>query len=176
MNPALLSLKPTIGNQRTLIIACNEYNMEQEQTAGIYFYTTLGNMLHRSDPHQHDIIRHHIEGNGCTQIILCGHLHCGVLKRLMQDNTSRSTLTALQFNLVKLLGESDKKFFQGKAFAQILAELNIIQQCNLLMNYGFIRERVATRNLKITGVMITPHGVNQIYSDGFFYNNLISLN
>lgn len=177
MNPVLLSLKPVIGNQRTLIIACHECELEEEHVDNVFFYTTLGNMLHRHDYLQQDIIRHHIEEKGCTQIIVCGHLHCGVLDHLLNDNSSRSALTLLQFNLIKLLGDHDPKFLSAHVREQILVELNIIQQCSLLMEYEFIREQVAMGNLKITGVIIgSDERAKKIYSDGFYYNNLISLN
>jgi len=175
MNLGILSLRPTIGDQRTLIIACQECNLEQQGTDDVFFYTTLGNMLHRHDFLQQDIIRHHIEDNGCTQIVVCGHLHCGILDHILRDTTSRSVLTALQFNLIKP-GEN-QKFVQPGVREQILVELNIIQQCNLLMDYHFIRERVAIGNLRIIGVLFTPDDeVIELCRNGFSYNNLISLN
>ncbi|HEY3402919.1 MAG TPA: carbonic anhydrase [Ohtaekwangia sp.] len=175
MNPGLLSLKSTIGNQRTLVIACQECNLEHEETAGVYFYTTLGNMLYRYDILQQDIIRHYIEDKGCTQIIVCGHHHCGILDHILQDNTSRSVLNALQFNLI--IAQKGSRLIRSRVREQILVELNIIQQCNLLMEYDFIRERVEIGNLKIVGAIITPDDdVFQLYCNGFSYNNLISLN
>ena len=177
MSPKLISLRSAIGGPQTLVIACHECDMEQEGVEGMYFYTTLGNMLHRYDFLQQDIIRHHIEEKGCTQIVVCGHLHCGILDHLLHDKTSRSALASLQFNLAKLLGSTDQRFILPEIRKQILVELNIIQQCNLLMEYDFIRDRVTEGTLKVIGVMITADNqVNQIYSDGFDYNNLISLN
>jgi carbonic anhydrase len=166
--------------EKTLIIACHD---SQEETArefheDVFILSSPGNVVRRHNYRQQEELRYFIEDEGCRQVVVVGHLHDEAVQGILRDLSDNSPATALVFNGNPKLRVPAEDCMDAAAYEQALVELNTIQQCNLLMEYHFIQDRIKARRLTIIGIVTGgPHGEPiQVFHNGISYNNLISLN
>ncbi|HEX5170004.1 MAG TPA: carbonic anhydrase [Cyclobacteriaceae bacterium] len=176
---ALLLLKHLTANRRTLIITCPEcrnYTVD-ERFASVYF--CLGGMLRRHDQLQQDCICHHLEVNQCSQIIIAGHSGCNVVKRIREDHAnSISSPYMLEWKTDALLHKHGRKFLSKDISDLMIMELNVLEQMQVLGDFHFVRSRLESGTLRISGIIIdeTRLFVKEIFRNGIVYNDLISAN
>lgn len=179
MNAAFL--RPLIGNQKTLIITCQECAVDFEEEAAhrrVYLYSAPGNMLNKHDFMQQEIIRYYVETKACTQILLAGHRHCKVAHYLQDEMAADTPANALKFNLRPLLRHHHHKAIAPATRSRMLVELNLIQQGHVLMSYPFVQHLVEDHALQIIGLMTSDddHDVRRIFHNGITFNHLIAMN
>jgi hypothetical protein len=60
----------------------------------------------------------------------------------------------------------------------MLLELNVIDQCKLLLDYPFLRDRMLTNGLQLMGVVMgnRPEQLKQVFYNNILYNTVIALN
>ena len=60
----------------------------------------------------------------------------------------------------------------------MLIEFNVINQCKLLMDYFFIKEKVETNKLQVKGIVTEMQSdqLKSIFHNGIAYNDLLTLN
>ncbi len=108
-----------------------------------FFYTCIpGSRLLRYDPQQREILQDHIEGKSCSQVIFVGAKDQKLMDQIQTDDSLHSLKSALTFNLKPLLRAKHEKAIDPAVKMQMLIEFNVINQCKLLMDYFFIKEKV----------------------------------
>jgi hypothetical protein len=57
-------------------------------------------------------------------------------------------------------------------------ELNVINQCKLLMDYFFIKEKVEKNKLEVRGIVMETESehLKSIFHNGIVYNDMLTLN
>jgi len=172
-----LDLTPVIGTQNTLIISCVECNIVQP-AEGVYVYTCLATALQDRDPSLAENIRYYIEGKGCTHIIIAGHLHCHALEYIRLSKSCDSTISSIKSYLNDLESENHLNLIHPNVRERFIAELNVIRQTNLLMQYDFIGKKVLSGGLSITGIMCLEqdNSIQKIYLNGMTMNTLVTNN
>ena len=168
------------GSERTLIIACGEYGLNKhiEFNDRIFIYALSESMLQKHDPLEKGWIQHYIESKHCTQLVIVGSVHEHLIKRLVQSESLVSPAAALKFNMKAFLRNQDKEILRETIRDQMLVELHVINQCNLLMEYYFIQERVKSAQLLLRGLVMeqTEEHLKEIFYNGTVYNDIISMN
>lgn len=168
-----------VGEEKTLIIACGEYGLSKliRFTDNIFLYALPESMLHNHDPLEKGQIQSYVECVGCKQLVIVGgsgHQH--LIQRLVTNKSNMSPAAALKFNMKVFLRNQDKEILSEPLRDQMLVELHIINQCSMLMDYYFIRERVDNSQLQIKGFVIADTELIPIFHNGIIYNNIISMN
>ncbi len=174
------SLLSMIGEEKTLIIACGEYGITKavEFNDSIYIYFLQDNILQRHDPLEKGRIQHYIESKHCTQIIFLGIIEKHLITSLHKDDVHHNLRSILKFNLSVFLRDQSKAILSPALHNQLLTEQHVIMQCNQLLSYYFIKERVDKRELHVTG-LVTERDADQftkIYCNGIMFNDIISMN
>ena len=77
-----------------------------------------------------------------------------LVDRLIRNESNLSPAASLKFNMKVFLRNQDKEILPDALRDHILVEQHIISQCNLLMDYYFIRDRVENKQLQIKGFVI----------------------
>ncbi|HEY9006382.1 MAG TPA: carbonic anhydrase [Ohtaekwangia sp.] len=173
----LTTFKSLLREEKTLIIACHgqEGKTKLERNENLFLISSSGNVLQRYSYVQQENFRHYVEDKGCKQIVVVGHNHAGAIEHIMNNPSTAQLVDELTF--------SNKPFsrpyvMDKVALERALLEFNIIEQCNLLLEYDFIRERLRRKLLTLLGVVTAAatSEASQIYYNGIVYNNLVSLN
>lgn len=176
----LVNLMSMVGSDKTLIIACGEYGFSKhiELNDRIFILTLSESMLQNHDPLEKGRIQHFIDSRECTQVIIVGSLEQHLLERLLHDESIQSPIASMKFNLKIFLKNQNKQFLRETVRDQMLLELHIIKQCNLLMDYYFIRDRVENDRLQVRGFVtdFSDEHLKPIFCNGIIYNGIISMN
>lgn len=176
----MIDLKPHIGSEKTLVISGDEPGTEKHQSFvdSVFVFNIPQGMLFRYDPHQHEMLLHHVCEKECSQIIYVAPSQPAFLEHLENSNSPRSLHLALKFHLSVLLREHKDRAIQTHIRRQMLLELHAIQQCKLLMDYFFIRKRIDQRNLKLKGLVAQMNSgcFKSVFFNGISYNNLLTMN
>ncbi|HEY9046614.1 MAG TPA: carbonic anhydrase [Ohtaekwangia sp.] len=163
--------------EKTLIIACHELDEKdkKEWNENVFLISSPGNVLQRHSYLLQENFRYYVEDIGCKQIVVVGHNHPQAVEHILTDASTSQLVADLTFNRKPL---SQNYLMSKGALERALLELNIIEQCNLLLEYDFIRERIKARLLTLIGVITASASADasQIYYNGIVYNNLVSLN
>ena len=169
-----------VGTEKTLIIACGEYGLNKyiEFNDRIFIYALPENMLQAHDPLEKGRIQYFIESRGCRQVVVVGSVEEHLVQRLIGNESNLSPAALLKFNLTVFLRNRDVKVLPNALRDQILVEQHIISQCNLLLDYYFIRDPVENKQLQIKGLVIdqTEGNLKPIFRNGIIYNDVISMN
>ena len=100
------------------------------------------------------------------------------IDKIQTDDSLYSLKSALVFNLKPLLRAKHEKAIDPAIKMQMLIEFNVISQCNLLMDYFFIKEKVEKQKLQVKGIVteIKSDQSKSIFHNGIVYNDLLTLN
>ena len=176
----LVNILSMVGTEKTLIIACGEYGLNKyvECNDRIVTYALPDGMLQAYDPLEKGRIQYFIESNKCTQVIIVGSVEEHLVRRLIGNESNLSPAALLKFNLKVFLRNRDVAVLPNALRDHILVEQHIISQCNLLLDYYFIRDRVENKQLQIKGFVIdqTEENLKPIFRNGIIYNDIISMN
>jgi hypothetical protein len=175
---SLINLMTVIGVDKTLIIACGKYAMREyiALSDAVAFYFLSGNMLKVHDSGEKGELQAVIECSGCTQIVFLGLLDESMQTRLRRHVSLHSLRAGLRFETPLLPRNTDVLATHTRD--QVLLEQHVSSQCSSLMEYHFIRERVAMGQLRVRGIVGTPEGENHrtVFKNGILYNDLVSMN
>jgi hypothetical protein len=175
----LVNILSMVGTEKTLIIACGEYGLNKyvECNDRVVVYALPDGMLQAYDPLEKGRIQYLIESNKCTQVVIVGSVEEQLVHRLI-GNESKSPAALLRFNLKVFLRNRDVEVLPNALRDHILVEQHIISECNLLLDYYFIRDRVENKQLQIKGFVIdqTEENLKPIFRNGIIYNDIISMN
>ena len=168
----------TIGVEKTLIIACGNYAMQDysQLSDDVIFYRLPEKMLQQFDSRERERLRDVIEASGCRQLILLGALDETMYSRLNHESAFHSLRKGLCFN-TKLLPNGNQPL-SGPLRFRALLEHHIASQCAQLMDYHFIKRNVAKRLLSVRGVVGTPYREDHktVFLNGVRCNDLIAMN
>jgi hypothetical protein len=168
------------GTEKTLIIAFGEYgvNKHVEFDDRIFIYALSDSRLQNHDPLEKGQIQYFIECKECTKVVIVGSIEQHLVDRLVRSESIQSPAAYLKFNLKAFLKNQDKEILRLDLRDQILVEQHIISQCNLLLDYYFIRDRVEHEQLCIKGFIVeqTEEHLKPIFCNGIIYNDIISMN
>jgi len=174
---SLATLKPLIGAEKTLVITCREctWQMPEEFSGQVFTNASLGAALQRYDYWQQESLEYFVHVKGCTQVIVAGHVHCHVMDVVAKDPFFGRML---HFNLGAYFHDPDVQILSTALRDQVLLELNVIDQCKLLLEYAFLRDRVRTKRLRLKGVVMgnRPEQLKQVFYNNIPYNTVIALN
>lgn len=174
---SLMPFRSLLREEKTLIMACHEKDgcMKRGWNRNILLISSPGNVLHEQNDAQLRKIRYCIEEKGCRQIIITGNYHTEAVEYILKDALAQPLIADLTFNLhpFSIQYKTNKAFFE-----KALLELNIVQQCNALLAYDFIQERVQQKKLTVMGVLRATKGTEalQVFYNGISYNQIISCN
>jgi hypothetical protein len=175
-----LKLNPYIGSEKTLVISSSSFGFEKyaEFQDKIFVHVIPGSRLTRYDPQQREILQEHIEGKSCSQLIFVGSKDKELIDQIHTDDSLYSLRSALAFNLKPLLRAKHENAIDPVVKMQMLIEFNVINQCKLLMDYFFIKEKVENNKLQVKGVVaeMKSDQLKSIFHNGIVYNDLLSLN
>lgn len=176
----LLNLEPIVGNKRTLLITCTDVNLIYFRAfkTKVFTFPISESQLVRYNPHQQELLQHYIERESCAQVIFIGLMDENAIDRISKDNSFASPMAALKFNLSALLKDQHEPIVSQNILNQLCIELNVINQCKLLMDYYFIQQRVEKRELHLKGVATEGYTglLKSIFYNGIVYNDIISMN
>lgn len=177
---SLVNLMSMIGVERTLIIACADYEPESylEFDGRVFIYFLPARTLHGHDSFERERIRTIIEDMECTQVVFVGTMDASMRERIHNSNAMQSLRAALRFNLGNLLRNREHEIVPESRKDQLLLELHVITQCTLLMDYYFIRERTEKKQLTVRGIVayVREEHLKPVFHNGIKYNDIISMN
>lgn len=173
----LATLKPLIGVKKTLVITCRECGLQvtEDFSGQVFTHSSLGAVLQRHDYLQQESLQYFVGTKECTQIIVAGYAHCHIVDTLTKD----PFLTRmLHFNLGAYFKNPNVRVLPKAVREQMLLELNVIDQCKLLLDYPFLRDRIRTKELNLMGVVMgnRPEQLKQVFYNNILYNTVIALN
>lgn len=176
----IIDLKPHIGAEKTLVISGGGSEIEGQYASidSVFLYNIPQGMLFRYDPHQHEMLMHHVCEKGCSQIIYVSPSEPSFLDYLENSDSPGSVHLALKFHLSVLLRRHQDSAIRPYIKRQMLLEIFAIEQCKLLMEYFFISKKIDQRNLKLKGLVPQMNGriYNSVFFNGISYNDLLTLN
>ena len=176
----MMKLRPYIGSEKTLVISASTFGFEKdaEFQDKIFLHLIPGSRLLRYDPQQREILQYHIESKFCSQIIFVGSKDQNFMDQIQTDDSLHSLKSALTFNLKPLLRAKHEKAIDPAIKMQMLIEFNVINQCKLLMDYFFIKEKVEKNKLQVKGIVTEMRSdqFKSIFHNGIVYNDLLTLN
>ena len=142
-----------VGAEKTLIIAFGEHGLNKhiEFDDRIFICTLSESRLQNYDPLEKGQIQYFIESKECTQVVIVSSVEPNLVDRLRRCESIQSPAASLKFNLNAFLKNKHKQILPGALYDQILVEQHIISQCNLLIDYYFIRDRVENELIQIKG-------------------------
>lgn len=180
MNYNIIDLKPHIGSEKTLVISGNgpDTGKYQPFVDSVYVFNIPQGMLFPYDPHQHEMLLHHVFEKECSQIIYVAPSQPAFLEYLEKSDSPRSLHLAVKFHLSVLLKKHEDRAIPDHIRRQILLELYAIKQCKLLMDFFFVRKKIEQGDLKLKGLVtqISSGHFKSIFFNGIAYNNLLTLN
>jgi hypothetical protein len=177
---SLINIKPFIGLEKTLLITCQDFIIEDFASFGnkVFVHFTPESKLLQHDLQSQEILKHYIEIIGCTQIIVIGYMNEAIINNILDDHSLHSPQAALKFNLEVFLKNRRHLILNRTKRNQILMELSVIAQCKVLMDFYFIRPRTEKKWLRLRGVVFgsetSPH--KSIFFNGIIYNDMLSMN
>ena len=172
-------LKPYVSSENTLVISSVEAQIEKYfvPCENTFIHVIPGSRLLRYDPQQREILQYYVESKLCSQLLFVGTRDPKFIDQIKSGNTIDHLQSTIKFNLSKLLNRAHGPVIDAETEIQMLIELNVIQQCKLLMDYFFIKERVEKNILQVKG-LVTTLGNDQlkaIFKNGVEYNDTITL-
>lgn len=174
---SLMPFRSLLREEKTLIMACHEKDgcVKRGWNKNILLISSPGNVLHEQNEAQIQRIRYYIEEKGCRQIIITGNHHTEAVEYIMKDALALPLVADLTFDLLpfSIQYKANKAFFE-----KALLELNIVQQCNVLLACEFIQKRIRQKQLTVMGVLRATEGTEalQVFYNGISYNRIISFN
>ena len=169
-----------IGTNRTLVIAGPGWEVETSASFEdqIFVHVSHEGRLRRYDPEHNAMLKHYIEGKRCSQVIFVGSKHPALIARIAEDESAHSASTALKFNLSVLLRDKCNGIINPHIYKQMLAELDVIIQCRMLLDHFFIKSAIDKNKLLLRGLITDINGVHfkSVFHNGIVYNDILTLN
>lgn len=169
-----------IGVERTLIIACADYEPESylEFDGRVFIYFLPARTLHGHDRFERERIRAIIEDMECTQVVFVGTMDASMRERIRNSDAMQSLRAAMRFNFGNLLRGHEHEIVPEHTKDRMLLELHVITQCNMLMDYYFIRERTDKKQFTVRGIVAYMRDgyLKPVFHKGIRYNDIISMN
>src|SRR5688500_4003216 len=176
----LSKLKPYIGSEKTLVISSSAFGFGKyaEFQDKIYLHVVPGSRLLRYDVQQREILQDYVERKSCSQVIFVGSNDQKFIDEIETGDSLYSLKSALTFNLKPFLRARHDKAIDANIKVQMLIELNVINQCKLLMDYFFIKEKVEKNKLEVRGIVMETESehLKSIFHNGIVYNDMLTLN
>ncbi|MBL6447741.1 hypothetical protein JMN32_15590 [Fulvivirga sp. 29W222] len=148
--------------EKTVMIFCNDCHSIAEVMGNenLIIHNLLGGLVLESNAHDINYLRHCIDEEGASQIVIVGHLNCQVLKHLLDDvsgitlwEEARSYVEALSQEMVSLnLGLYDRGWH--------LMHRHVALQVKKLSGIPYISEKVEADKLIVTGIVIDDREPN----------------
>lgn len=177
---SLLKLKSYIGSEKTLLISSPELEIEKyaEFQDNLFVHFVNGSRLLRHDPQEREILQYYLESKSCSQLIFVGSMDRELIAQIQTDDSAFALRSALTFNLKPFLRARHERAIDADIQLQMLIELNVVKQCKFLLDYFFIKEKVAKNELQIKGVVtdFKSEYLKPIFYNGVVYNDLLTLN
>jgi hypothetical protein len=171
---------PLIGLERTVLITGMEFDIENslDFSENVFVHFAKESRLYRYDTQQQEMLQYYIEDKNCSQVIFLGSMDHTLIDRMKSDYSIHSPLQALRFNQNALLRHKHESIVGPMVKTQMLIEMNVINQCKLLMDYYFVASRVEKKLLDIKGVVADIQGdkLKPIFHNGILYNDIMSSN
>lgn len=171
---------PLIGTERTVLITGMEFDITDplDFNENVFVHFAKESRLQRYDTQQQDMLRYYVEDKKCSQIIFLGSMDHTLMDRIKSDYSIHSPLQSLRFNLQVLLKNNHESVVSPAIKNQILIEMNVVNQCKLLMDYYFVSSRVEKKLLDIKGVVVDLLGdkLKPIFHNSILYNDILSSN
>jgi hypothetical protein len=176
----LVNLMAMAGTDKTLIIACGEYGISKhiDFNDRIFIYALSKSRLRSHDSLEKGIIQYYVENKECRKVVIVGSVQQHLIDHLIHSESLLSPAASLKFNTKVFLRNQDREILPEILRDHMLVELHVISQCNLLMDYYFIRQRVTNAKLQIRGFVIeqSEEHLKEIFYNGTIYNDIISMN
>jgi hypothetical protein len=173
-------IQSLIRAKKTLVIAChaNDIHAKSEWHADIYMFTAPGNALSQQPYLYEEPLRHFLNEKKCEQILLVGHIHNDAIEQIMMNTSSLAPAASLVFKNNPYVRVSRKALSHDNVLRRALTQLNVIQKCQALLEFDFIRQRVENKTLSIIGVVAatTAQAAQQVFYNGIAYNHYTALN
>ena len=168
----------TVGVRRTLIITNRGYAeshfFDNSEEVAPFF---LGdNMLHRYDDIEKERLQTSIELSGCSQVVFLGILDNDMRKVLLHHASLYAVRAGFTFKTPLLSGRS--AITEPHLYLRALLEQHVMTQCNHLMEFHFIRERIKKGQLVVRGIAGSQDGEDfkTVFTNGVRFNDLGSSN
>jgi hypothetical protein len=173
-------LKPHIGSQKTLIVCSADLKTSQYflTNDNVFLHWVPNGLLFRYDPKVREMLEHHLHKNRCSQIIFVADDEPQLVSHLENSDRLKSLRSALSFNLSVLLRKHKDAPVRPHIRRQMLLELYVIDQCNNLLDYFFLKKEVSAGIIQVKGIVPEPgtHHLKQVFKNGISYNDLLTLN
>ncbi|MGC3948040.1 MAG: hypothetical protein QM762_26620 [Chryseolinea sp.] len=175
---SLINLMAMLGVQKTLIIAGGKFaeNNYCEISDDVSLFFLPDNMLHRYDAREKARLQMIIEKSQCSQVIYIGMLD-DEMKFLLSYNSALHSLRAgLLFKTPLLPQKQDGMDDQVRIAA--LLEQHVMTQCNHLMDFHFVREKIRKGELSVKGIVGTSdtEEFKVVFTNGVRFNDFASMN
>jgi len=162
----LLDLAENGQHPKALFIGCADSRVvpnliTQSAPGDLFVIRNVGNFVapYKPDEDFHSTasgIEYAVSALNVTEIIICGHTHCGAIEALYTDMSDSKMIhtkkwlslgdKAKNLALLALNGFSDKK-----KLLRLTEKLSVISQIENLLSYPIVKERVDAGNLYIHG-------------------------
>ncbi len=148
---------------KTLFIGCSDSRVIPELISSsrpgeFFVIRTAGNFVPYNDPAilwdgVAATIQFAVEALGVSDIIVCGHSHCGAIRGLFQDVKLDALAKWLRFGheakklTIQALGESapaERKY-------QVAEKISVLYQLEHLLTYPYIRDKVKEQKIYLHG-------------------------
>jgi hypothetical protein len=179
MNNLLMDLKQHIGSEKTLIISGTQFGGSKYLLSEtIIVHLVAGSRLQKFDLLERDMIQFYVDQQDCSQVLFVGSYDPALLKQLQEEESPQSLRSALKFNLTILLRHKYDRIVCQDIAAQMLIELNVINQCSLLMDYFFIKKKVEANTLQLKGLVtgMKAGPLKPVFYNGIVYNDILTSN
>ena len=152
----------------TLFIACSDSRVAPNWFAStdpgdLFVIRNVGNLVAPSGKNGHSAadesegaaIEFAVNNLGVKDIIICGHSDCGAMKALVggRENVQTPNLKAwLRHGEISLSKLNDMKdFAPSLPLHNRLSQLNVVQQIENLKSYPIVRDKLATKEIRVHG-------------------------
>jgi carbonic anhydrase len=175
---SLINLIGLVSVEKTLIITGGKY--ADSKYLGfldeVSIFTLPDNLLHRYDPKQKARLQKAIEETKCTQIIFLGMLDLEMEHFLASSLSLHSVRAGLRFKTPLLPTNENGIEYHQRSFA--LLEQHVMTQCNHLMEFYFVKEKIKNGQLSVRGIVGTSNTdtFKTVFTNGIRFNDLPSMN
>ena len=132
-------------------ISVNEFT--NSSPGEVFVIRNAGNVISEYDPDnptsESITLEYGVVALNIGEIVICGHRDCGAMKGV-QNVDQLNNLPLVQKTLKKLGEAPLLRGAKDRSLEDVIGS-NVKQQCQNLMTYPFIRERVISNDLKVIG-------------------------
>ncbi len=143
----------------TLLITCSDsricpQEMTQSRAGEIFVIRNAGHLIPPYDANNPTneglTLEYGVSVLGIPEIVVCGHASCGAMGGLADlDQLTALPIVHKALNQYKKANSQD---IEGKSLDQLIA-WNVDNQLKSLFSFPFVKEAIATKNLKVYGMV-----------------------